>query len=68
MAEYDNTESLKNANTTKHYVLITIAVIVGMVGVLLRFVNDSTVINYASNIILVIGVVLALKAVKDILG
>jgi hypothetical protein len=54
------------SNSSRHYILLTVAVIIGMVGVYLRFAgfrHDSVV----SNIILVVAVIIALKAVFDIL-
>jgi hypothetical protein len=56
-----------NPNATGHYVTITIAVVIGMIGVLLRFLGKWPYIDAVSNVILIIGVVIALKAVSDIL-
>lgn len=47
--------------------LITIAVIIGLVGVFLRFLGTWAFIDIVSNILLIIGVILALKAVFNIL-
>lgn len=63
----NKTESLQNANNTSHYILITISVIVGLVGIFLRFVSDSYIIELISNIIFIVGIVIAFLAVFKIL-
>ena len=57
----------QQANATRHYLLLTFAIFVGLVGVYLRFAGESPVFSIASNIILVIGVIIALKAVFTIM-
>ena len=52
----------EEANDERHYVLIVIAVIVGVAGVYLRFVNDTHLYTWIANILLILGVALALKA------
>jgi hypothetical protein len=56
----------EEANSESHYLLIVVAVIVGITGVYLRFADFhySTIV---ANIILIIGVAIALKAVFAIL-
>ena len=49
--------STQKANAEGHYILLTIAVIIGIVGVYLRFA-DFKYASAAANIILVIGVIL----------
>jgi hypothetical protein len=56
----------EEANSEKHYLLIVVAVIIGIVGVYLRFA-DFRYNNIIANIILIIGVAIALKAVFAIL-
>lgn len=56
----------EEANQTSHYVLIVIAIIIGLVGVYLRFA-DFRYVNIVANTILIIGVLIALKAVFAIL-
>jgi hypothetical protein len=58
---------MENANDTRHYILLVIAIIIGLVGVFLRFAGDASVWSIASNIILIIGVIVAFKAVFAIL-
>jgi uncharacterized Tic20 family protein len=56
----------ENANKESHYILIVVALIIGLVGIYLRFA-DFRYVNIVSNIILIIGVLVALKAVFAIL-
>lgn len=63
-------ESMENANAEGHYKLLTVAVIIGVVGVYLRFagdVNTGFMYTSISNIILIIGILIALKAVFAIM-
>lgn len=55
------------ANAPRHYLLLTFAVLVGLVGVYFRFVGDAPIFNIISNILLVVGIVIALKAVFTIM-
>ncbi len=62
----------EEANDERHYLLIVVAVIIGIVGVYFRFAADPAsghpfVYNCVSNILLVIGVGFALKAIFAIL-
>ena len=56
----------EEANSESHYLLIVVAVIIGITGVYLRFA-DFRYNNIVANIILIVGVALALKAVFAIL-
>jgi len=56
----------EEANSESHYLLIVVAVIIGVTGVYLRFA-DFRYNNIIANIILIIGVALGLKAVFAIL-
>jgi hypothetical protein len=56
----------EEANSESHYLLIVVATIIGIIGVYLRFA-DFRYNNIIANIILIIGVGLALKAVFAIL-
>jgi hypothetical protein len=58
--------SVKEANADRHYVLLVIAIVIGLVGVYLRFA-DFKHASAVANIILVLGVVVCLKAVFDIM-
>ena len=65
-------ESYKNsrteaANDPAHYKLITIGIVIGMIGVLLRFAGTWMFIDAISNILFVIGIYICLKAVLKIL-
>jgi len=57
----------EEANDEKHYMLIVLAVIIGIAGVYLRFVNDTHLYSWIANILLILGVALALKAIFAIL-
>jgi hypothetical protein len=59
--------SIENANDERHYILITIAIAIGLVGVYLRFAGDAPYFNWIANIILISGVAVALKGVFSIL-
>ena len=59
--------STEQANDERHYILIIIAIAVGLVGVFLRFAGDAPYFNWIANIILIIGVGIALKGVFAIL-
>ena len=56
----------EEANQEKHYLLIVVAVIIGIVGIYLRFA-DFQYNNIVANCILIVGAALALKAVFAIL-
>jgi hypothetical protein len=64
---YNKSEHANNANETSHYVLMTVGIAVGLVGVFLRFAGTWSFVDILSNIILVIGVIICLKAVFNIL-
>jgi hypothetical protein len=63
--------SLEKANSTSVYMILTIAIIVGMVGVFFRFLDEifghGFLFTSVSNIILVIGILISLKGVFTIL-
>jgi len=58
--------STEEANSESHYITIVIAVIIGITGIYLRFA-DFRYNNIVANILLIIGVAIALKAVFAIL-
>jgi uncharacterized membrane protein HdeD (DUF308 family) len=62
-----NTESMKRANNVSTYKLMTIGIIIGIVGVYLRFAFDSTALSIVSWVILFIGAWVACKGVFRIL-
>jgi hypothetical protein len=64
---YQKSEHTDNANATSHYRLMTIGIIIGLVGVMLRFTGSWAFIDIISNILFVIGSVISVKAVLNIL-
>jgi hypothetical protein len=59
--------SAENANDTRHYTLLIISIVIGLIGVYFRFLGDSFMYTSISNVILVIGIIIALKAVFTIM-
>ena len=64
---YTRSESVVEANSVSHYKLITIGIIVGLIGIMLRFVTDWVYIDIISNILFAIGTFFCIKAVLNIL-
>ncbi|HXI00948.1 MAG TPA: hypothetical protein VNI52_11830 [Sphingobacteriaceae bacterium] len=64
---YTKSEQTNNANATSHYTLMTVGIVIGMAGVLLRFAGTWTFIDVISNVLLIIGAAIALKSVFNIL-
>jgi hypothetical protein len=63
-------ESMENANAEGHYKLLTFAIVIGIIGVFLRFAGDANtgfMFTSISNIILIIGILIALKCVFAII-
>jgi len=58
--------STENANAEKRYLTIVVALIIGLFGVYIRFADFSLAV-IVGNILLVIGVLIALKGVFGIL-
>lgn len=56
-----------NANSTSHYKLIAIGLVIGLAGVFLRFACTWTLIDTISNILFALGSIICVKAVLDIL-
>jgi hypothetical protein len=65
---YNDSNYSNNSNNPSHYMLMTVGLIITMTGVLLRFAGTFAFIDWISNILLVIGVIVCLKSVKNILG
>jgi uncharacterized membrane protein HdeD (DUF308 family) len=59
--------SMETANQSSIYWLILVGVLVGIVGVYLRFAGDSTTLSIVSWVILLIGTIIACKGVFKIL-
>ena len=62
-----NTESMKRANDASIYKLMTVGILIGILGVYLRFAFDSTTLSIVSWVILFVGAVIACKGVFKIL-
>jgi hypothetical protein len=58
--------SVQEANSERHYILLVIAIVIGLVGVYLRFA-DFRHASAVANVILAAGVGVALKAVFSII-
>jgi hypothetical protein len=58
--------SPQEANAPRHYILLVVAIVIGLVGVYLRFF-DFKYASAIANVILVIGTAIALKAVFAIM-
>jgi hypothetical protein len=59
--------STEQANDERHYILLTVAIVIGLVGVYLRFAGDAPYFSWIANVILIIGVAIALKGIFAIL-
>ncbi|OOQ58255.1 hypothetical protein [Mucilaginibacter pedocola] len=59
-------QSMENANSESHYKFLVLAIVVGLLGVFLRFA-DFHYASAISNILLVIGSALVLRGVFKIL-
>ena len=57
----------EEANSESHYKLLVVSIVIGLVGVYVRFIDVIPHASAIANIILVAGVVVCLKAVFDIL-
>lgn len=62
-------ESMENANAEKHYKLLVVAIVIGIVGVFIRFAGDenSTYFSWIANVLLAVGVAIGLKGVFAII-
>ena len=58
--------SMEEANSERHYILLTLAIIVGIIGIYLRFA-DFKHASAVANVIFVAGIAWALKIVIGIL-
>jgi hypothetical protein len=57
----------EEANDERHYLLLVVAIVIGVTGVYLRFLFDFRHVNILANTVLIIGVAIALKAIYGIL-
>ncbi len=58
--------SMQEANSDRHYIMLVIAIVIGLVGVYLRFA-DFKHASFVANIILALGAGLALKTIFGII-
>ncbi|MES2809855.1 MAG: hypothetical protein V4619_14590 [Bacteroidota bacterium] len=58
--------SMQEANSERHYILLVIAIVIGLVGVYLRFA-DFKHASAIANVILAVGAGIALKGVFAII-
>jgi uncharacterized membrane protein len=61
------TTTNNNANETSHYILLTVGIVIGMIGIMLRFVVQSVMVDMVANFIFIVGTYFTLKAVFAIL-
>lgn len=61
-------QSMRTANDTGIYKTLLVAIIIGIIGVYLRFAFDSTVLSIVSWAILLVGTIIACRAVFRILN
>lgn len=65
-----------NANQTAYYVTLTVAIVIGIVGVFIRFVPDvipaldqyGSLFSWIANIAIIVASYIAFKVVFEILG
>lgn len=65
-----------NANRTEYYVTLTVAIVIGLIGVFIRFVPDvitaldqfTFVFSLIANVAMIIATIIAFKVVFGILG
>lgn len=63
----NNNNSTVEANDPSHYTTITIGIVIGLIGIFLRFTGSWPMISIVSNIIWVVGIVICLRSVLKIL-
>ncbi len=60
-------KQLDNANNPAHYSMMVVGIFIIMVGMLLRFFGEWALIDLVSNLIALVGIIVALKSVYNIL-
>jgi F0F1-type ATP synthase assembly protein I len=63
----NNTNPTAEANATSHYTTITVGIVIGLIGIFLRFTGTWPMIDLVSNVIWVVGIVICLRSVLRIL-
>lgn len=56
-----------NANDTKHYVMLVVAIAFGVAGTFVRFIQDSFLFTSIGNVLLIIGSLIAISTVFKIM-
>ena len=56
-----------NANEPKYYVTLVVAIIFGVAGTFVRFIQDSFLFTSIGNVLLIIGSVIAINTVFKIM-
>lgn len=56
-----------NANQTGYYMTLVVAVILGLAGTFLRFLQDSFTLSMISNLLLLIGWIIVFRTVFKIM-
>lgn len=56
-----------SANDTRNYIILTIGIFIGLIGVYFRFFGDSFFYTSVSNIILIVGIIVCLRMIFAIL-
>ncbi len=56
-----------SANDTRNYVIMTIGIFIGIIGVYFRFIGDSFFYTSVSNVIFIVGILVCLRSVFAIL-
>lgn len=59
--------STAEANDPSHYSTITVGIVIGLIGIFLRFTGTWPMIDAVSNVIWIIGIVICLRSVLKIL-
>jgi hypothetical protein len=56
-----------SANDTRNYIILTIGIFIGLIGVYFRFLGDSFFYTSVSNVFFIIGIIVCLRSVFTIL-
>jgi hypothetical protein len=56
-----------NANETKYYITLVVAIILGVAGTFVRFIQDSFLFTSIANVLLIIASVIAINTVFKIM-
>ncbi|RYY34362.1 MAG: hypothetical protein EOP46_13680 [Sphingobacteriaceae bacterium] len=59
--------SMENANAEGHYKLLIVAIVIGLFGCFFRFAGEAAWYSWIANAAIIVGTIIALKAVFAIL-